>query len=62
MKLYEYLARYGREAGSRLFYRDDEGSLTYGEALGEARRWADFCRSSSNLTARSSPNLAEFSS
>ena len=42
MKLYEYLARYGREAGSRLFYRDDEGSLTYGEALGEARRWADF--------------------
>lgn len=42
MKLYEYLTRYGREAGSRLFYRDDEGSLTYGEALGEARRWADF--------------------
>ena len=42
MKLYEYLARYGTEAGDRLFYRDDEGSLTYGDALAEARRWADF--------------------
>lgn len=42
MKLYEYLTRYGREAGNRLFYRDDEGSLTYGDAMGEARRWADF--------------------
>lgn len=42
MKLYEYLIQYGTAGGDRPFYRDDDSALSYGEALGEARRWAHF--------------------
>lgn len=33
MKCYEYLLRWGREKKDDIFYRDDEISMTWGEAL-----------------------------
>ena len=42
MKLYEYLIDYGIKEEDHLFYRDDDSRLTYGEALHEAQKLADF--------------------
>ncbi len=43
MKLHEYLRRYAHEAGDRLFYQDEEGSLSYREAWEQAMHWREIC-------------------